>query len=344
MTWRWATVWILIIVYTLQGRGPISLMSFPRAAQIGVDSQCFQGYSRGEEKRLRSQTSCVWSGGHLETEQLMSIRSKYVVVFAASLVGIPACAPSGEADGTAFEPREVIDLGTVVTEDLPERVWGRALVEQLATMGFDRQNTFEVVEWTFGAGDDQYSGQNSYYEFFNHGGPHIDAPKHVSVGGGLDSYPIEAFSGPAKVFDAREYGNGRSIPVELFEGLVSAGDVVLVYCGYAPPQTDEAIPEFSTLTPAAAEYLATLPIRAYGTDALSVDTMEPADVEAETSTARAIPIHHAFLSRAIPIYEELFNMDTLIDRPESDALYFTGAPLSIQDGDGMLVRPVVFVY
>ena len=147
----------------------------------------------------------------------MGIRSKHVVVIAGSLAGIPACAPSDEANSTAYEPREVIDLGTVVTEDLPERVWGRAILEQFAPMGFDRQNTFDVVEWTMGAGDEQFSGQNSYYEFFNHGGPHVDAPKHVSLGGGLDSYPVEVFSGPAKVFDASDYGPGRSIPVELFE-------------------------------------------------------------------------------------------------------------------------------
>ena len=79
-------------------------------------------------------------------------------------------------------------------------------------------------------------------------------------------------------------------------------------------------------------------------DAFSVDPMGAAPVEAESATARAVPIHHSFLSRAIPIYEQLFNVDMLLDRPESDALYFTGAPLSIRGGDGMLVRPVVFVY
>ncbi len=274
----------------------------------------------------------------------MCIRCKYVFVFVASLFGLPSCAPSNEADSAEFVPREVIDLGTLVTEDLPERVWGRALIAQLAQLGFDRQNTFEAIEWEFGTGEDAFSGQNSYYEFFNHGGPHVDAPKHVSLGGGLDTYPVEIFSGPLKVFDATGHPNGRTIPVEVFEGSVSAGDIVLVYCGYSPPQADDATPAFATLTPAAAEYLATLPIRAYGTDAYSVDTDDPTPVEAESAAGRAIPIHHAFLSRAIPIYEELFNMDKLIGRPQSDALYFTGVPLSIEGGDGMLVRPVVFVY
>lgn len=274
----------------------------------------------------------------------MSIGAKFAILLSGSLIGLSACTPSDTAGRSEFEPREVIDLGTVVTEDLPERVWGKALLTQFAPLGFTRQNTFEVVEWNLGDGENQFSGQNSYYEFFNHGGPHVDAPKHASLGGGLDSYPVEVFSGPAKAFDAREFRNGRSIPVDVFEGVVSAGDVVLVFVGYVPPQTDDATPEFATLTPAAAEYLANLPIRAYGTDAFSVDTEDPTPVEAESATARAVPIHYAFLSKAIPIYEELFNLDMLVDRPETDALYFTGAPLSIQDGDGMLVRPVVFVH
>jgi kynurenine formamidase len=243
-----------------------------------------------------------------------------------------------------FQPREVIDLGTLVTEDLPERVWGKGLLTQFAPLGFNRQNTFDIVEWELGQGEDLFSGSNAYYEIFNHGGPHVDAPKHISVGGGLDVYPIEVFSGPLKVFDAQGYGVGRSIPDELFRGSVDPGDVVLVFTDYRPPQTDDGTPEFATLTTAAAEYLAELPVRAYGTDAFSVDGLGDTPVQGASATARAIPIHHAFLSRSIPIYEQLFNVDRLLDRPDSDAMYFVGTPLNIQNGDGMLVRPVVFVY
>ena len=238
----------------------------------------------------------------------------------------------------------MIDLGTVVTEDLPERLWGKALLAQFAPLGFTRQHTFEVVEWELGEGENQFSGSNAYYEFFNHGGPHVDAPNHVSLGGGLDSYPIEVFSGPAKVFDVRDRPFGHSIPVEVFRGHVNPGDVVLIHTGYAPPATDEAVPELSTLTPDAAEYLANLPVRAFGTDAFSVDPMSAPPFEGESATARAVPVHHAFLSRAIPVYEQLFNLDSLLGKADSDLLYFVGVPLSILEGDGILVRPVVFVY
>ena len=225
----------------------------------------------------------------------------------------------------AFAPSEVIDLGALVTEDLPQRVWGNALMQQL---GFTKPNSFEVVPWTF----DDMSGSDAYYTLFNHGGPHVDAPNHYGFGGGIDSFPVEAFSGPVTVFDARSYSNGPAVPTELFQGRVDAGDIVLIVTGYRPPSTEEALPEFPTLTDEAAEFLATLPVRAYGTDGFSVGYV------GETSTSGG---HYSFLSRGIPVYEQLFNVERLLDKQN---MFFVGVPLNIKDGDGMIVRPVVFVY
>ena len=274
----------------------------------------------------------------------MRRRLSLVLPLVGALSGLSACAPAADTQNPVFEPREIVDLGTVVTEDLPERQWGKALLTQFAPLGFTRQHTFDVVEWELGEGENQISGSNAYYELFNHGGPHIDAPNHVSLGGGLDTYPVEVFSGPVRVFDVRDMPYGHSIPADVFEGHVNPGDVVLIYSGYAPPATDDATPELSTLTPSAADYLASLPVRAFGTDALSVDPLGAPPVEGESATARAVPVHHAFLSRAIPVYENLFNLDRLLGEPDSGSMYFVGVPLNIQNGDGILVRPVVFVY
>ncbi len=137
----------------------------------------------------------------------------------------------------------------------------------------------------------------------------MDPPNHVGAEGGIDSYPIEAFAGPLKVFDVRRFAKGRSIPAEVFNDSVRPGDVVLVFTGYTPPQTDDAFPETITLTRAAAEYLASMPVRAFGTDAFSVANLQDTSaVDAETETARAAPIHHSFLSRGIAVYEQLFNV------------------------------------
>ena len=54
-----------------------------------------------------------------------------------------------------------------------------------------------------------------------------------------------------------------------------------------------------------------------------------------------LPVHDSFLSRGIPAYEELFNLDRLLDR---DRLLFVGVPLNVESGDGMPVRPVALAY
>jgi kynurenine formamidase len=205
-----------------------------------------------------------------------------VVVFA-----VVSCSRSEAPDETdhGFAPSEVVDLGALVTADLPERVWGMAFLHQ---MGFTRPNEFDVIEWTFPMDGHEVNGSNAYYTLFNHGGPHVDAPNHMGVGGGLDSYPVEVFSGPLKVFDASSYPPGRSVPIEVFEGSVKPGDVVLIFTRYSPPQEDDELPEVITVTSEAAEYLALLPVRAYGTDSFSVESLGDLTMPS---------IHHSLLSR-----------------------------------------------
>ena len=244
--------------------------------------------------------------------------------------------PSTQPD---FAPTEVVDLGTLVTADLPERFWGKAA---LRAFGFTRPNSFELVRWSFDSPVGTLAGSDSYYTLFNHGGPHVDAPVHMSVGGGIDSFSVSAFAGPVKVFDARGYPPGRSVPPNAFRGLVSPGDVVLIFTGYQGPTDDSAMPVVVTLTQEAAEFLATLPVRAFGTDALGVESPQATDPgEGSTPGAQLAPIHNAFLTRRIPVYESLSNVDRLIGKGR---MFFVGAPLNIKDGDGMLVRPLVFVY
>jgi len=247
------------------------------------------------------------------------------------------CSQPNQSKRTAFlQPSEIVDLGALVTEDLPERMWGKGFLTQ---MNFDQGNTFDVIAWDFGA----ISGSNSYYRIFNHGGPHVDAPNHTGMGQGLDSYAIESFIGPAKVIDVSGLQPGRNISPAMLEGQdIRPGDVVLIYTGYLPPQNDSDIPDSITLSYDASEYLANIPVRAFGTDAFSVDSLtDESPVVAESELAKTVPAHHSFLTRGIPAYEQLMNVDQLIGKPN---LFFVGVPLNISGGDGMIVRPVVFVY
>ena len=112
---------------------------------------------------------------------------------------------SGESDNPSHSipmPAEIIDLGALVTEKTPEEFWGKAFLKE---MDFTEPNDFDVLARTFGP----VSVSNSYYRLFNHGGPHVDAPNHVGLGEGLDSYPVESFAGPLKVFDFSRLPIGR---------------------------------------------------------------------------------------------------------------------------------------
>lgn len=250
---------------------------------------------------------------------------------AATGLWLVACGPQQRDDGTAraLLPLAIIDLGAVVTEDLPERMWGNAFLDQ---MGFTEPHSFDVIRWTFPVDEEEIKGSNAYYTLFNHGGPHVDAPNHVGGGGGLDTYPVDAFAGPLRVFDVRGSEPGRTIPRSVFDGRVESGDVVLTLTGYEPPGSDDEVPSVVTLSSEAAQYLAQLPVRAYGTDSFSVEALDD---------TRMPSIRHVFLKRGIPVYEQLLDVEASLGRTE---LFFVGVPLNIQDGDGMIVRPVVLDY
>ena len=237
------------------------------------------------------------------------------------------------------QPREIIDLGALVTEDLPQRVWGEAFMAQ---MGFTEGNSFEVVDWEVEFPDGIVSGLNSYFTLFNHGGPHIDAPNHMDLGEGLDSYALDSFVGPLKVIDVSDYPLGRSVPLSVIQSYdIAPGDIVLIYTDYEFPAEGD-LPHRIALSQVAAEYLATLPVRAFGTDAFNVDSDDnPTPPESSLAVQRVAPNHYAFLSRGIPIFEQLFNVDQLLGK---ERMYFVGAPLNVEDADGMMVRPVVLVY
>ncbi len=234
------------------------------------------------------------------------------------------------------QPKEIIDLGALVTEDLTIRVWGERYPRE---GGYDRPNVFDVIHWQRGP----INGSNAYYTLFNHGGPHVDAPVHMGFTGGLNSYSVESFAGPLKVFDVSHSPFGRTVGKDVFDDQgIRPGDIVLIHTNYQPPKADDEYPSVISLTPEAAEFLARIPVRAFATDAWSVDVGPGSRASGSpTEKSELIPIHSAFLSRGIPAYEQLFNVDMLLNKKN---MYFVGQPLNIRDGDGMIVRPFVLVY
>lgn len=263
------------------------------------------------------------------------MKLKLTIYWLTALI-LSGCAESERPGSEIPQPTEIIDLGTLITEDTPERFWGKRFKTE---MGLNESNSFRVISWDFGP----VSGSNAYYTIFNHGGPHIDAPNHMGLGEGLDSYAIESFMGPLRVFDFSHLSPGRTITREMLEGRgIESDDIVIIYTRYVPPRTDADLPETIALTYEAAGFLANLPVRAFGTDAFAVASLtDQSPVAADSEIARAMPAHYAFLSRGIPIYEQLVNVNQLIGK---ERMFFVGVPLNIEDGDGMIVRPVVLVY
>ena len=119
---------------------------------------------------------------------------------------------------------------------------------------------------------------------------------------------------------------------------------MLLYTGYqAPTQADEN-PVYTVLSEDAATYLAELPIRAIGMDALGCDSLSEFGRKAgqgDTDYQVLLPIHHSFLTRNILPYEQLNNISELLGE---ENIFFVGVPLNIVGGNGMIVRPVAFVY
>jgi kynurenine formamidase len=263
-----------------------------------------------------------------------------LLCFAA--IGFTACAPATTEQETPEKialqaPKEVVDLGTLITESTPGDFWG---AHNLANFGFTEENSFRDIE-----NFEPTYFVDSYYTLFNHGGPHVDAPNHTEQGtAGLDALPLSSFYGPVKAFDYSHLPQGGFISRgDLESKNIEPGDIVLVYTGYQPPGEGEA-PTITTLTMEAAEFLAGLPVRAFGTDGLSLESFSEFNARAEAGAAdyeSLLPIHYAFLTKDIPGYEQLVNVDKLIGR---DNAFFVGVPLNIKDANGMLVRPVAFIY
>lgn len=261
------------------------------------------------------------------------------LVIVAGVLSLTGCGERANQSAAFPQPTEIVDLGAVITEDMPARTVGKKL---LGDFGFDRPNAFEVIPWELEEG--RVKGLDSYYTFFNHGsGPHVDAPNHIGLGGGLDTLPAEAFAGPVKVADVTAFESGWTVTRAFLEGLdIRPGDIFIIYTDYRPPASDEDYPEIIALTREAAIYLAELPVRAFGTDAVSVASLSgETGIESDDPTVRHFPVHEAFLSRGIPVYEALYNVDKLLGK---DSLYFVGPPINVKDGDGMLARPLVFVF
>jgi arylformamidase len=168
-----------------------------------------------------------------------------------------------------------------------------------------------------------------------HVGTHVDAAIHFVPGGRtIDQYPQEAFTGPGVVLDVRRDGVVALGADELRAGgpEIRAGDIVLLYFGYAERFRDPGYVEHPYLATDAAEWLVDRGVRMVGVDTVTPDLPgehRPPDFD--------FPVHMRLLSQDVLIME---NLGPGLGRLAGRRVEVTAIPLAIEGGDAAPVVPI----
>jgi arylformamidase len=164
----------------------------------------------------------------------------------------------------------------------------------------------------------------------SHTGTHMDAPRHfVPSGVGIDTMPLDAAMGPARVIEITDTESIK--PSELELHTIERGERVLFKTRNSSRcwTTDTFVEDFVYISREAAHYLAAREVRLVGVDYLSVGGFKRDSVET----------HQALLGAGIWIIEGL-NLSS-VDPGVYDLVCL---PLKIRAGDGAparaLLRPV----
>jgi len=262
----------------------------------------------------------------------------FSIWFVILLIGCTPDQSNSKFDPELIMPKEIIDLSPIISEDLPRQKWGNAALQM---MGFRGETNFLHV----GIDTPAYV-RNSYIEIFNHGGAHLDAPNHMEKDAmSIENWDLRRLIGPVKIFDATSYANNSAIPAESLKDLnLSSQDIFMLHVNYIPPQNDDELPAYPYLSKEACEYLASIPVKAVATDALSIESFNgfSKGIEAGLSGYKdLIPNHYAILTNEIPLFETLEDVSLLLHK---ENVIFLGFPLKFKDGNGSPVRAVAFVY
>ena len=162
--------------------------------------------------------------------------------------------------------------------------------------------------------------------FSSHQGTHVDAPAHVLERGAyLKDFPLEIFSGPARVLKLGKMGPKSAVTREMltmFEGIFEGCERLLISAQWRGNYFEDS-PFF---TQEAARWLASRsqPLL------LGFDWPSPDEFGDED-----LPNHRILLSKSLLFIENLTNLETLPQR-----FHLTAFPLSLRDAEGAPVRAV----
>jgi len=198
-----------------------------------------------------------------------------------------------------------------------------------------------------------YYYASNYYSAADHGGTHLDAPKHFAEGKqAADEVPLERLMGPACVVDVSEQALAdpdyrlSEADVDAWEnqhGRIPSGCILLLNTGYARYWPDRekymgtnllgadgvANLRFPGLSRESAVVLAARGVGAVGIDTPSIDYGRSHD----------FVVHRYLYERNIPGFENVANLHSL---PPKGA-YVIALPMKIADGSGAPLRIIGLV-
>ena len=245
---------------------------------------------------------------------------------------------SGCSSAAPPEPKRIVDLSPTRGENYAVERMGKAISQMF---GYRSPTKFErnVFEGNIYITD-------TYLTLYNHMGVHHDPPNHIIKGGmSTDQFPLDRFFGKAKVLDYRDKPKDEPLMRSDFENKgIAADDIVIAFVGYDPPSGDEELPSYAYLSGEAAEYLASIPIKAFATDMPSTGSFHQYIKNAQAGimgSENYLPEHYALLSKNIVNIEGLVNLESIVDE---EYVVFVGFPLKIENGTGAPIRAAALVY
>lgn len=219
----------------------------------------------------------------------------------------------------AFHLGDVVDL-TMPIRSLETPVFPGYPMPLKATYTTVRENGYFSNVWTFA----------------EHTASHVDAPAHFIEGADtVEKVPAGNFVGEGVVLDFSQVKPRYEISADDLEkklreaGLskeVGKGWVILFYTGYSSKAGTKEWMEHPVLSEDACEDIVRMKVNAVGFDSPSPDR-EP------------FPAHKKLLPKGIVIYENLTNLDALLDKK----FLFVGLPLSLAGGSASPVRAIAII-
>ncbi len=166
-----------------------------------------------------------------------------------------------------------------------------------------------------------------------HTGTHIDSPSHLfKAGSALDNIAPEQFFGTAIMADVSSAKKTIEISdIKLTKADIFNADFLLLYTGAEETlETEGADAETPVLSQDAANFLASMPLKGIGFDAMSPDAIK----------SRELKNHKAFFRSKMIIIENLINLKKL---PSGKPFCLAALPLLVADSDGCPARVVAIL-